>query len=378
MGEKTTGKKKISIRNRFRSFRGYKEKVSGTPYDDAFRTLLVKCPSLLIPMVNEAFGTHYIGTEKVVLFQNEHFVHQINGSPRKRITDSSFSIKAGSPCIAVSPTAEPDAEVPKYIMECQTNSDGAFLIRLFEYAIETGLESSTLTKGKLVVTIPKLAVLFLRKTCATPDSMEIQIKGYGNTGVSIGVPVLMMSDYTLDDLFRKKLYFLLPFFLFTRESILDECEKDEKKLAVLLDEYRSLSVRLNNAVNTGGLSTYDFCIITDLLKLISDNVAIKYINVRKGVKAVMGGNVIETPSSIAYDAGMKKGMKKGEKIGKKIGKEIGKEIGLLKGKREAYYQMIQDGDISVARAAQKLGLTEQKVRDSMLLHGFSIPAASDS
>lgn len=92
----------------------------------------------------------------------------------------------------------------------------------------------------------------------------------------------------------------------------------------------------------------------------------------------MGGNVIETPSSIAYDAGMKKGMKKGEKIGKKIGKEIGKEIGLLKGKREAYYQMIQDGDISVARAAQKLGLTEQKVRDSMLLHGFSIPAASDS
>lgn len=184
----------------------------------------------------------------------------------------------------------------------------------------------------------------------------------------------MMSDYTLDDLFRKKLYFLLPFFLFTRESILDECEKDEKKLAVLLDEYRSLIVRLNNAVNTGGLSTYDFCIITDLLKLISDNVAIKYINVRKGVKAVMGGNVIETPSSIAYDAGMKKGMKKGEKIGKKIGKEIG----LLKGKREAYYQMIQDGDISVARAAQKLGLTEQKVRDSMLLHGFSIPAASDS
>ncbi len=361
MGEKTTGKKKISIRNRFRSFRGYKEKVSGTPYDDAFRTLLVKCPSLLIPMVNEAFGTHYDGTEKVILFQNEHFVHQKDGSPRKRITDSCFSIKAASPNTAVPPNAEPDGEVPKYIMECQTNSDGSFLIRLFEYAVETGLESGTLKKGKLVVTIPNLAVLLLRKTSTTPESMEIQIRAYGSVGVSIDIPVLMMADYTLDDLFGKRLYFLLPFFLFTRESFLDECEKDKKKLAVLLDEYRSLIGRLNNAVTTGRLSTYDFCIITDLLKLVSDNVAKKYKNVRKGVEAVMGGNVIETPSSIAYDIAMKKGVKKGLKIGVK------------KGERRAYYQMVQDGDISIARAAKKLGMSEKKVRDNMILLGFQLP-----
>ena len=31
-----------------------KENVN-TPYDDAFRTLLVKCPTLVIPLVNEAF-----------------------------------------------------------------------------------------------------------------------------------------------------------------------------------------------------------------------------------------------------------------------------------------------------------------------------------
>ena len=159
----------------------------------------------------------------------------------------------------------------------------------------------------------------------------------------------------------KRLYFLLPFFLFTRESFLDECEKDKKKLAVLLDEYRSLIGRLNNAVTTGRLSTYDFCIITDLLKLVSDNVAKKYKNVRKGVEAVMGGNVIETPSSIAYDIAMKKGVKKGLKIGVK------------KGERRAYYQMVQDGDISIARAAKKLGMSEKKVRDNMILLGFQLP-----
>ena len=30
-----------------------------TPYDDAFRTLLQDCPELVIPLINELFGTDY-------------------------------------------------------------------------------------------------------------------------------------------------------------------------------------------------------------------------------------------------------------------------------------------------------------------------------
>ena len=42
-----------------------------TPYDDAFRTLLVKCPTLVIPLVNEAFHEKYEPWEKVSVFHNE-------------------------------------------------------------------------------------------------------------------------------------------------------------------------------------------------------------------------------------------------------------------------------------------------------------------
>lgn len=35
-------------------------KITNTPYDDVFRTLLNDCSSLIIPMINEMFGEHYV------------------------------------------------------------------------------------------------------------------------------------------------------------------------------------------------------------------------------------------------------------------------------------------------------------------------------
>ncbi len=32
-----------------------------TPYDDTFRTLLQDCPELVVPLINELFGTNYTG-----------------------------------------------------------------------------------------------------------------------------------------------------------------------------------------------------------------------------------------------------------------------------------------------------------------------------
>ena len=34
-------------------------KISNTPYDDVFRTLLNDCSSLIIPVINEIFGENY-------------------------------------------------------------------------------------------------------------------------------------------------------------------------------------------------------------------------------------------------------------------------------------------------------------------------------
>ena len=44
--------------------------ISNTPYDDAFKTMYVKCDELVLPMLNELFGEHYNGTEKIVRHGN--------------------------------------------------------------------------------------------------------------------------------------------------------------------------------------------------------------------------------------------------------------------------------------------------------------------
>ena len=56
-----------------------KARIISTPYDDVFRTLLNDCSPLIIPMINEIFGEHYTGREKIIFSQNEHFLNRQDG-----------------------------------------------------------------------------------------------------------------------------------------------------------------------------------------------------------------------------------------------------------------------------------------------------------
>ena len=65
---------------------------TNTPYDDVFRTLLNDCSYLILPVINEIFGEHYTGKEKIIFSQNEHFLNQQDGHEQERVTDTSFKI----------------------------------------------------------------------------------------------------------------------------------------------------------------------------------------------------------------------------------------------------------------------------------------------
>ncbi|MBQ6342399.1 MAG: hypothetical protein IJI41_04685 [Anaerolineaceae bacterium] len=136
------------------------ELQSSTPYDDVFRTMMVDCPQLLLPILNEIFGKNYTGNEKIVFNQNEHFINQQDGAEEKRITDSSFTV--------IGETED------KYIFECQAVADNTLLIRIFEYITQDALDHSVVSGSKLIVTIPQAAILFLRSGKRTPDEMEVE------------------------------------------------------------------------------------------------------------------------------------------------------------------------------------------------------------
>lgn len=61
--------------------------ANSTIFDDVFRTMLEKMPQLIIPLINEVFGTDYPGDISIVQRRNEYYTR--NGAI---ITDSHLFI----------------------------------------------------------------------------------------------------------------------------------------------------------------------------------------------------------------------------------------------------------------------------------------------
>jgi len=57
-------------------------------YDDAFRTMVVKCDELLIPFINFMFDMNYSKKAHIYRNANERYLDQQGGSQDKRITDT--------------------------------------------------------------------------------------------------------------------------------------------------------------------------------------------------------------------------------------------------------------------------------------------------
>ncbi len=272
-------------------------KNTPTPYDDVFRTMMNDCVKLLLPVINEVFGKNYSGDERIIFRPNEHFINQQDGREQKRITDSAFSIISN------------DNSEEKFIFECQSTDDDTLLIRIFEYITQEALDSGTITKYQLIVTIPHAAILFLRSKKSTPDSMNIVINTPGGS-VSFDVLVLKVQSYSLEQIFDKNLLFLLPFYIFNLEKNFPKYEASEKALESLKKVYVDFMDRLEREVREGHISAYYRRTILDMSKKVLENIAAKYHNIQKEVNDIMGGQVLEHEGKTIYNAGIEEGMRK--------------------------------------------------------------------
>ena len=275
-----------------------------TPYDDVFRTLLNDCSSLIIPVVNEIFDEHFTGDEEVIFALNEHFLNQEDGKEAKLITDSSFKIRG--------------KEEKSFLCECQSTSDSSMLVRIFEYATQIALDQGEIVKNRLKVDIPRSAVLFLRSTAATPDKMEIEMNTPGGT-VCFDVPVMKVQKYKIEEIFDKKLLFLIPFYIFSHERHFEKYNQDVHKLEQLKGEYIEIVKRLDALAEEGHISVYTKKTILEMSGKVLENIARNYEKVREGVKSVMGGKVLEYEAKTILRQGMERGIQQGMERGIQVG-----------------------------------------------------------
>ena len=307
--------------------------IVNTPYDDVFRTLLNDCSSLIIPVINEVFCEHYTGKEKIVFSPNEHFINRQNGNEDERITDTSFKIVG--------------LEEKKYHWECQSSSDNSMLVRFFEYDTQIALDEGTIRENVLTVTLPHSAVLFLRCTASTPDMMKIRIVT-PEGDICYNIHVMKTQMYSIDDVFEKDLLFLIPFYIFTYESRFEEYNTDKEKLDGLKTEYKYIIDKLEGMLGSGKIDEYTKCTIVDMSSKVLEHIAQKYSNIREGVKAVMGGKILEYEAKTIKREGIQEGIQEGIREG------------IREGRLEILIDLVRENVISLTDAASKAELSEEE------------------
>jgi hypothetical protein len=231
-----------------------------------------------------------------------------SGGILRRISDDFFSIGVDNP--------------EDYVIECQSTSDNTIIIRVFQYISSFAIEGGEIEGNTLSIHIPAAGILFLRSTRNTPDQMNIRISAVGSS-MEFTVPVLKVKDYNLTSIFKEKLFFLLPFYLFNYENRFSLYDVDGDARNQLMNEIKEMVRGLDDLTESGELSYFERATIILIFKLVVENLARNHEHILKGVDHIMGGKIIEYEAYNIYAEGKADGKAEGIKEGLKEGEEKG-------------------------------------------------------
>ena len=152
-------------------------------------------------------------------------------------------------------------------------------------------------------------------TVRMPDGQEVYYK----------VPIIKCQEYTKEEIFEKKLYVMLPFYILRYEKYLKEIEEEEEKRKLLIAEYEDICRRLEETLLKEDRETY--AEVHDLILQVLDYVLKAYEKSKKEVEQTVGGRVLES-----Y-----------------------KERLLREGREETLLHLVKDGLLEISVAAERAG-----------------------
>lgn len=260
-----------------------KRKGSDKPFDRTFRTMAEKMPELLIPLINEVFGTDYPLDEEVVQLRNEH------QKDKDSITTDSF--------IRIRNTM--------YHIECQSVNDNTMAIRMFEYDAMIAIENAVAKeKGIFKIFMPKSCVLYVRANETTPKDHRVIVVFPDGNEHTYQIPCIRCDEYSVEEIFTKKLLFFLPYYMARYQNLK---AADNRKIQLLLDEVQDISDRLSAVAEDDQKKR----LVMDLTKLIvqlSDYIFEKETTIKEGVENIM----LNKPYMLESERLRKEGFTQGE------------------------------------------------------------------
>ena len=302
-----------------------KRKLPGNIFDDVMKTLQVRHPDLLVPIINEIFGTNYPENAVVV---------RLPAAYHKR-----FSKVIADSCVLIGNHV--------YHLETQSVDDETMIIRMVEYDFMIGLSTTKREDGRYQMRMPRSAVIYLRgrKDDADSNSEEMDIILPDGQTVNYRVPTVYVQKYELDEIFDKKLYAYLPFYMMRYENRLKAMEKDVASRADFLEDIKELLERVDEALDQDPGEYQDMLYA---MRCISDYLLSDCDSVKTEVEKIMGGRILPMPS----DA-----LRKAEARGRTEGRAEGKTVYLIL----QIQRKITRGK-TLAEIAEELEDTEEAIR----------------
>lgn len=291
----------------------YKPVYSDIAYDDAFRMMESNCNDILLPFVNYFFGENYDENAVITRMRNEHFVENKDHSKEKRITDSYFSIRQ-------------NGIDKRYHLECESETyDGTILVRLFEYDALVAADSSEKRTGTIRVRFPHSGLLLLRESEKAPEKAEVIIETpEGST--SYHVVIMKESDFTIENIFDKQLYLMIPFYIFNYENELKDINNNEERLEDLTNLYREIVEKLDDELRNGRLQERSYGVIITVTHSVLYKLTMNHEKVQEKVGDIMGGKELELPEVVLYKKGFEEGKVEGKLEGEEERKELSNKI----------------------------------------------------
>ena len=267
-------------------------------YDSALASIVTKLTPYVIPLINEIFGEKFSPNAEVALRNNKHVLQRTDTSLDRRDSD-----------IVVELTEMFGELVKKsYTFECETWYNQAIVFRIAEYGSSVAIETAHMTEDGVVLKLPNSSVIFLRPNANIPKELKITYEAPNGEKMSYDVPTLQIKDYSIDELFDKKLLILLPFYLFKFVDEFDEMEGDAKRRIALNTALRDINQRLEALTSENSIDSYQKVLIQTLLKRVSNRLVAQYENLKKEVDEIMTGAIMRTPADEILEQGIELGM----------------------------------------------------------------------
>lgn len=296
--------------------------ANNTIFDDVFRTMLEKMPELVIPLINEVFGTNYPADIPIEQQRNEH-----QTKSGEKITDSRLKIADKI-----------------YHIECQSTSDTEMVIRMIEYDFAISLESKKIENGRYRIYFPHSCVLYLRgKGRSNTIGMDIVMPN--GQIIKYDLPAIYVENYTTDVIFQKKLLFLLPFYIMRYEKSREKLDKNPKELRELLQEYEKIAGKLEDSLLGRGREAQHRYLVEVIIR-ISDYIFANSEKTKKGVNAAMGGEVLDLKTDKLID-----------EIRQDVKEEVRDEV-----KMEIVVYMLKKGINTLEEIADSTNLSLEQVK----------------